>query len=206
MLDVSSFRGLAVFFSLLSLPALAQLSMPLPSMHINSPYGYRKHPVTGRMDYHRGIDLSAREDPVFAILPGRVISTTYDQILGKAIRIDHQGLISIYGHLSQILVTRGDSIKSGALIAISGATGRVTGPHLHFSLYLEGIYIDPLAYFIRALSNSFNLQSIIMETDPWKTLAEKLSLLTSQDEVFLTQEEVRLYGAEFADSEEVEDG
>jgi murein DD-endopeptidase MepM/ murein hydrolase activator NlpD len=206
MLDVSSFRGLAVFFSLLSLPALAQLSMPLQSMHINSPYGYRKHPVTGRMDYHRGIDLSAREDPVFAILPGRVISTTYDQILGKAIRINHQGLISIYGHLSQILVTRGDSIKSGALIGISGATGRVTGPHLHFSLCLEGIYIDPLAYFIRALSNLFNLQSMIMETDPWKTLEQKLSLLTIQDEVFLTQQEVRLYGAEFADREEVEDG
>ena len=120
--------------------------LPLRQVQLTSGFGYRIHPVTGKYAFHSGIDLRARGDTVFAVLPGHVSVVNYDPLLGIYIRLDHGELESCYGHLSDVLVLPGDSVVAGSPIAISGMTGRVTGEHLHFSMRLGGRYIDPLEF------------------------------------------------------------
>jgi murein DD-endopeptidase MepM/ murein hydrolase activator NlpD len=129
------------------------LCLPLRHLSLSSPFGYRLHPVTGKYAFHAGIDLRARSDTVFAVLPGKVTATSYDRYLGIFIRIDHQEFQSTSGHLSQIFVMPGDSVSAGEPIAITGSTGRVTGEHLHFSIQFNHRYINPLK-FLLAIENN----------------------------------------------------
>lgn len=124
---------------------LAMLCLPLKHLAVTSPYGFRVHPVTGRCAFHNGIDLRADQDTVFAIGPGRV-KAGYDPVSGLYITIDHGELQSGYAHLSQLLVLPGDSVTAGCPVAVSGASGRTTGPHLHFSLKYQHRYINPMLY------------------------------------------------------------
>lgn len=130
-----------------------QWSLPLPSLKVTSDYGHRIHPVTQTRDFHKGIDLSARCDPVLTVLDGTVVEIAFNPILGRYVRIDHGDLQSIYGHLSFILVDKGESISAGQPIAITGATGRVTGEHLHFSIRFRGRYINPIYFLWQLHSN-----------------------------------------------------
>ncbi|MFD2964387.1 MULTISPECIES: M23 family metallopeptidase [Olivibacter] len=122
----------------------------MPQLRVTSSFGKRVHPVTGLPDLHKGIDLAARCDPVLSVMDGTVIDTGFNPILGKYIRIAHGEFQSIYGHLSYILVTPGEPVSGGEFIAVTGATGRVTGEHLHFSIRYRGRYINPL-HFLRSL-------------------------------------------------------
>jgi len=131
--------------------AHGQYGSPLRHLAITSGYGYRIHPVTGKTSFHSGIDLRAHSDTVFAIADGVVTAVGYQSILGIYIRLDHNGLQSIYGHLAQILVFPGEAVVSGQPIAISGATGRVTGGHLHFSVLYQGKLIDPVRFLYHLL-------------------------------------------------------
>ena len=126
--------------------------LPLKHIALNSPFGYRIHPVTGEFTFHSGVDLHARHDTVFAVLAGRIAVVTVNNYLGVFIRIRHSEFQSIYGHLSQVFVIPGDTVNAGTPIAITGATGRVTGEHLHFSIKYKQRFIDPLA-FLNALLN-----------------------------------------------------
>ena len=122
--------------------------LPLTQLFVTSSFGARIHPVTGKMDFHKGVDLAAKGNLVFSILEGEVIQVGYNAILGIFIRISHHNCTSIYGHLSYILVSPGELIKGGQPIAITGATGRVTGEHLHFSIKVGDVYVDPLMYLM----------------------------------------------------------
>lgn len=128
------------------LNAGAQVSLPLQQLQVNSPFGKRIHPVTGKTDFHRGVDLAARCDPILSIMKGTVIETGYNLILGYYIKIAHGEFTSIYGHLSFILVAPGESVTAGLPIGISGTTGRTTGEHLHFSIRFREIYLNPLLF------------------------------------------------------------
>lgn len=183
-----------------------QVAMPLQSIKVNSGFGRRIHPVTHRSDFHKGIDLQARSEPVFAFLAGKVSQTGYTPILGKFIRIDHSGIESIYGHLSIILVRTGQMLKTGELIAVTGSTGRTTGEHLHFSLRVEGIYIDPILFMLQLEGNLRINQKKIMESTAYLTLRQKLELLAMVEEIELNLDEAWVYGTDFADREEFEDG
>jgi murein DD-endopeptidase MepM/ murein hydrolase activator NlpD len=122
-----------------------RLSLPLHRFKINSGFGYRTHPVSGiKNSFHTGIDLEAKSDTVFAILPGKVVKVSSDLIIGNYIVIAHGAYTSVYGHLSTSLVSRGDLVASGTSIAVSGNTGRVTGEHLHFGLKHKGVFVDLL--------------------------------------------------------------
>jgi murein DD-endopeptidase MepM/ murein hydrolase activator NlpD len=124
--------------------------LPLHHLSLTSGFGYRVHPVTGKYSFHSGIDLKAHSDTVFAVLSGTVNSTGFNPFLGVFIRLAHADFETSYGHLSQIFVLPGDSVSVGDTIGITGATGRVTGEHLHFSVCFKGRPIDPV-YFLEKL-------------------------------------------------------
>ncbi|MGN8056091.1 M23 family metallopeptidase [Pedobacter sp. 22163] len=174
-------------------------------MKVNSTFGNRIHPVTHQNDFHRGIDLRARNEPVFSFFSGKVSEAGYNPILGKFIKIDHSGLESIYGHLSIILVHNGQVLKAGELIAVTGSTGRVTGEHLHFSLRIDGIYIDPILFILQLQVNLGINQQKFMESTAYLTLRQKLELLAMVEEIELNLDEAWVYGIDFADREEPED-
>jgi murein DD-endopeptidase MepM/ murein hydrolase activator NlpD len=111
-------------------------------------FGYRIHPITHKLAFHEGLDLApgwgAR---VVATQDGRVIFTGVKFGYGNLIILDHGGgLTSYYAHLSKILVKTGQKVKRGELIGKVGRTGRVTGPHLHFEIRLNGKPQNPLLY------------------------------------------------------------
>lgn len=110
--------------------------------------GMRIHPVLGFSKYHNGVDISCKLGTwVGACASGVVIAAGWGGAVGKYIKIDHQnGYQTVYGHLNQIFVHTGQNVKRGQLIGRSGATGRVTGPHLHFTIYENGRVVDPMDY------------------------------------------------------------
>lgn len=98
---------------------------------------------------HFGTDMrGAIGTRILAMADGVVVCAEPQYFSGNAIWIDHgQGVISMYGHLSKISVKKGDIIKKGQKIGEVGATGRVTGPHLHLSLYIQGVAVDAVPFF-----------------------------------------------------------
>ncbi|WPU96453.1 M23 family metallopeptidase [Mucilaginibacter sabulilitoris] len=129
------------------------LALPLRYLVLTSGYGYRVHPVTGRFCFHSGIDLRARHDTVFAVMPGRIAFTGYDRVTGVYIRLASRDFTLLYGHLSQVFVLAGDSVNSGTPLGITGSSGRVTGEHLHFSASYRQVPVNPLL-FLRGLMNN----------------------------------------------------
>jgi murein DD-endopeptidase MepM/ murein hydrolase activator NlpD len=140
--------------------------LPLKHLKINSEYGYRIHPLTGKYAMHAGVDLKARQDTVYAILNGFVKSTGDDHSLGINIRLAHGPVESIYGHLSQIFVIPTDSVTAGEPIGITGATGQVTGGHLHFSICYRHQYINPIKFLYELLKKQENEQNFQSTADP----------------------------------------
>jgi len=123
--------------------------LPLHRICLTSPYGYRIHPVTGQYKFHAGIDLRASHDTVFAVMNGLVTEIDYNDFLGVYIRINHGDYQSCYGHLSRVFVLPGDSVLAHSPLGITGATGRVTGEHLHFGIQYHYQNINPLEFLYR---------------------------------------------------------
>jgi murein DD-endopeptidase MepM/ murein hydrolase activator NlpD len=113
---------------------------------VSSPYGTRASPFTGHPQFHNGIDLSAPiGTPVVAARDGTVAEVGEDAMLGKFVRLSHEGgYDTVYGHLSETLVSLNQAVHSGIMIAKVGSTGQSTGPHLHFELRRKGSPRDPL--------------------------------------------------------------
>jgi hypothetical protein len=125
-----------------------QTSQSSQNSQITSPFGWRVHPVTKKEKFHTGIDIAATTGtPIRAILPGRVVFSGVYGGYGQAIVIQH-GLqhYTLYGHASQLLVPVGVNVRAGEVIALVGATGVATGPHLHFEVRLQGVFQDPMPY------------------------------------------------------------
>ncbi|MBS1528614.1 MAG: M23 family metallopeptidase [Bacteroidetes bacterium] len=94
--------------------------LPLHHMELTSGFGYRLHPVTRQYAFHAGVDLRARSDTIYSVLPGLVRACDYDPFLGVHIRVETHQLQCSYGHLSQIFVLPGDSVLAGTPIGITG--------------------------------------------------------------------------------------
>ena len=112
---------------------------------IDDNFGFRRIINGEPRSPHTGIDIDAPEGaPVYAANQGRVVFTGEQFFSGKGLVIDHGlGLLTMYFHLSKILVTEGEGVKKGQVIARVGKTGRATGPHLHWGLRLNGARVNP---------------------------------------------------------------
>lgn len=116
--------------------------------NITSGYGVRVNPFTGRKEFHTGIDISAPYGaPVIAPADGKVREIWNDKFLGLAMRIEHgRGIETVYGHLAKVLVKEGEKVSRGQKIALVGNSGRSTGPHLHYEIWVKKQPVDPLRY------------------------------------------------------------
>ncbi|WP_262894386.1 M23 family metallopeptidase [Bacteroides cellulosilyticus] len=124
------------------------VSFPLKQLHVNSPFGKRKDPFTGKNAQHNGIDLFARSDDVYSIMQGKVIKSGVDKKSGIYVKMEYGDYTVSYCHLSKAVVKRGDIVNAGEIIGISGNTGtRSTGEHVHISIKYKSHYIDPTILF-----------------------------------------------------------
>ena len=124
---------------------------PLAVNTITSPFGERKNPVTGEQQYHNGIDLAGKVGTVVAApASGKVTSVYSNELGGLQMTILHDnGFTTGYAHLSKYAVKLGDRVTQSQIIAYVGATGRVTGPHLHLSLKdTTGNFVNPVNYLV----------------------------------------------------------
>jgi murein DD-endopeptidase MepM/ murein hydrolase activator NlpD len=124
---------------------LAAFLLPLRGP-VTSRFGLRAHPLFGRRHFHTGVDIAAPHGtPVRAAADGTVLYAGWYGGYGKLVVLDHgQGVSTLYGHLSQILVTAGQRVGRNHLIGRVGSTGYSTGPHLHFEVRRNGRPIDPI--------------------------------------------------------------
>lgn len=115
---------------------------------VTSEFGYRSDPFTGETRGHTGMDLAVPTGtPIRAALPGTVTVSQYNSSYGYYVVIDHgDGLSTLYGHNSRLLAQVGQVVAAGDIIALSGSTGRSTGPHLHFEVWVNGERTNPRYY------------------------------------------------------------
>lgn len=118
------------------------------SGRISSYFGYRDAPTAGASTFHKGIDIAVPVGTcVLATKAGTVVTATYSASAGNYIALYHgNGVYSYYMHCSVLSVGVGTQVSKGQQIALSGNTGISTGPHLHFAIYANGAYVNPLNY------------------------------------------------------------
>ena len=118
--------------------------LPLDFLKVNSKYGYRQDPVLKCTKFHDGIDLKCSYDYVYSMLPATVKEVHHgNKGYGNYVILDYGIMECLYGHLSAIVVEEGEIIPAGSVVAISGNTGKSTGPHLHIRLRKNGKSVDP---------------------------------------------------------------
>ena len=127
--------------------------LPFPTVtpvagYRSSGFGYRMHPIRQEVRFHYGTDFAANTGTeIFSFASGTVLAAGEDAGYGNYVKIDHgSGYVTLYGHCSALLVSAGDPVEAGQSIARVGATGLATGPHLHFELIHEGVYLNPEFY------------------------------------------------------------
>jgi murein DD-endopeptidase MepM/ murein hydrolase activator NlpD len=117
---------------------------------MSSGFGYRISPFTGQKEFHKGIDLATRMGaPIVAPADGMISSITWDHGYGRILTINHgYGVNTVYAHLKNALVKKGQYVKRGETIALVGNSGTSTGPHLHYEVHLNKVTVDPLRYIL----------------------------------------------------------
>ena len=129
--------------------------LPLDTLIVTSPYGYRTDPFTRKRKMHSGIDFRASSDNVYAMMPGKVLKVGYDKVSGNYITLLHGSITVSYCHLSEVLKRKNDLVAVGEVVGVTGNTGRSTGEHLHLTCKIKGRAIDP-SLVLRFISEQLN--------------------------------------------------
>jgi len=129
---------------LISIPSV----QPVTNLSYTSNFGVRSDPFRGTAAFHPGVDIQCKTGTaVYATADGVVDKAERSGGYGNLVEIDHgRGIQTRYGHLSRILVTAGQHITRGQLVALSGSTGRSTGPHLHYEVRIDGRAVNPVPF------------------------------------------------------------
>jgi murein DD-endopeptidase MepM/ murein hydrolase activator NlpD len=123
---------------------------PVTDCFVTSRFGIRPDPFTGEPTMHNGVDFSGFVGaPVRATAAGYVREAGESGLLGLLVEIDHDnGMVTRYGHNSKILVSAGQRVKRGDIIAEVGSTGRSTSPHCHYEVLIDGVAVNPSRYIL----------------------------------------------------------
>lgn len=132
------------------LPSVA----PITEGWYSSNFGWRIDPFTGKNAMHEGVDYMVQEGtPIYASAGGVVVYADYHPQYGNMVEIDHgNDIVTRYAHASKLLVKVGQMVRRRQEIALSGSTGRSTGPHLHFEVRYKGLAQNPVRFLQRAAS------------------------------------------------------
>lgn len=132
--------------------SLLPTGMPVRTGYASSGYGRRADPFSGFGEFHRGVDFAGpRGSEIFSVADGVVQFSGRSSGYGNTVEVDHgNGYMTRYAHNDKNLVAVGDRIKAGQVIAKMGATGRATGTHLHFEVWLNGRVVNPNQYLRNA--------------------------------------------------------
>lgn len=139
--------GSSSFHDLTNMPS----RMPVSASAITSDFGWRRNPISGNFQPHRGMDLAAPSGtPIVATMDGTVAAAGWHGGYGLLVSLDNvEGLETRYGHLSRLAVSEGQQVRKGDVIGYVGSTGNSTGPHLHYEIRVGGQAIDPARYLHR---------------------------------------------------------
>jgi murein DD-endopeptidase MepM/ murein hydrolase activator NlpD len=153
---------------------------------VSSGFGLRPDPFTAQESFHSGVDLAAEKGtPVLAAANGKVLKIDHDtdhSSFGNYIEILHpNGVITLYGHLSEILINESQVLKKGDLIGLVGNTGRSSGPHLHFEVRVDGKSIDPMLSGISPISIKPNRIALSPVTSEVRLRCAPLLLIVKDD-------------------------
>lgn len=126
------------------------LKTPLSVSRVSSKFGIRKHPILGYSLMHKGIDFAApKGTAIYSAGTGTILDIGRNRGLGNYVKVKHNDQLStVYGHISRFAknLKKGERVKQGQIIAFVGATGRATGPHLHYEMLLRDRHIDPFKF------------------------------------------------------------
>ncbi len=151
---------------------------PLENIKVNSGYGYRIHPISKKRKFHRGTDFKAKlKTPVYATADGIVSFVQPRNIgsFGRVVRIQHNfGFETTYAHLNKTNVKMGDIVKKNQLIALSGNSGRSSGPHLHYELKYASKSLNPKEFIKWRLDNYYNILKKERRV-PWEYLVNLIN-------------------------------
>lgn len=121
------------------------------SGEVTSGFGWRNSPMGGGSELHPGMDIAnSMGAPVVAAADGVVVQSGAAGGYGNMVQIDHgNGISTIYGHNSRIIVSVGQSVRKGQVVSYVGSTGKSTGPHLHYEVRVNGNAVDPIGFMVQ---------------------------------------------------------
>ena len=121
---------------------------PMAEGIVTSSFGQRKGPISGKTEFHNGIDIGASEGTeVVAVGNGRIIEVGKSPSYGNFVKYETTGnMVVMYAHLKKVTAEEGDFVHQGEKVAESGNTGYSTGPHLHYTIFKDGKETDPMKY------------------------------------------------------------
>ena len=131
------------------IPAIPPMNTDPETYRLSSPFGFRADPLSGLPKRHTGMDFACPPgNPIYATGDGVVILATYDHSgYGRHVEVDHGfGYVTRYAHMSRIDVEVGQEVKRGDCLGLSGRSGRITGPHLHYEVIYRKNYVNPYQY------------------------------------------------------------
>jgi murein DD-endopeptidase MepM/ murein hydrolase activator NlpD len=123
---------------------------PVDTGWLSSRFGFRKDPFTAKQTFHHGLDFSTPVGtPVRTTGDGVVQSVQQQRGFGKVVKINHgDGVVTLYAHLDEILVKKGQTVTRGDVVARSGNSGRSSAPHLHYEVRVAGRPVNPASYIL----------------------------------------------------------